>query len=220
MNDSITLESRLSECHQLPGIEMAAALMRLGQDRDLYLDGLRAFADVHQDTPERLRRLCRDPGAEAEALRILAHTLKGEAGNLGITAVQTAASQLDTALRACFAREIAASTEVLADAVARAVQELQISLPSQAAAAREERIAAADRPALAAVLAALEDELSARSLRANDTLDRLDTLLAGPEHRAFLTGLRALMVRLRFEEALQSLRAQAACHGWRWNAES
>ncbi|QXP83198.1 Hpt domain-containing protein [Methylococcus sp. Mc7] len=212
MNDSFTPESHRCGCPQLPGVETASALRRLGQDRELYLDSLRAFADVHQDTPERLRRLGLDP--DAEALRLLAHTLKGEAGNLGITAVRTAAGQLDAALRACSEPEIAASAEMLADAVARSVRELQAGLPPQAAAVAGTRSAAAGAPALAAVLAALEGQLADRSLRANDTLDRLEALLAGPEYRPFLAGLRALMVRLRFAEALQSLRAEAALRVW------
>lgn len=212
MNGSVTPESQLDGCPQLPGVETASALRRLGQDRELYLDSLRAFADVHQDTPERLRRL--GLGPDAEALRLLAHTLKGEAGNLGITAVRTAAGQLDAALRACSEREIAASTEMLADAVARSVRELQAGLPSEAAAVAETPRAAADAPPLGAVLATLESQLADRSLRASDTLDRLEALLAGPEYRPFLAGLRVLMARLRFEEALQSLRAEAALRVW------
>ncbi|UZR30068.1 Hpt domain-containing protein [Methylococcus mesophilus] len=212
MNGSVTPESQLDGYPQLPGVETASALRRLGQDRELYLDSLRAFADVHQDTPERLRRL--GLGPDAEALRLLAHTLKGEAGNLGITAVRTAAGQLDAALRACSEREIAASTEMLADAVARSVRELQAGLPAEAAAVAETPRAAADAPPLGAVLTTLESQLADRSLRASDTLDRLEALLAGPEYRPFLAGLRVLMARLRFEEALQSLRAEAALRVW------
>ncbi|MDD2767086.1 MAG: Hpt domain-containing protein [Methylococcus sp.] len=205
-------------CLQLPGVETASALVRLGQDKALYLASLRAFAEAHQATPERLLGLSRD--AELQALRLLAHALKGEAGNLGISAVESVAGRLDAAIRSQAAGEIGLLAQSLASAVADCVQTLQAHLPADALPISAVACPAPDATTLASALGTLEGHLAERRLEAMDALDRLQDLLAGPEDRDFLAGLRSRMRRLQFGQALELLRQEASRLGWPGTAGS
>lgn len=194
-------------CPLLPGVETASALVRLGQDKALYLASLRAFAEAHQATPERLLGLSRD--AEPQVLRLLAHALKGEAGNLGLSAVESVAGRLDAAIRGQAAGEIGLLAQVLASAVADCVQTLLAHLPAQVLPTPGAASAAPDALTLASAVGALDHHLAERNLEAMDALDRLQDLLSGPEHRDFLAGLRSRMQGLQFGQALEFLRQEA-----------
>jgi CheY-like chemotaxis protein len=63
-----------------------------------YIRLLGIFTQTHANDPAIIAQLL-DAGLQAEAIRA-AHTLKGAAGTLGITAIQRAAAQLEAGLRA------------------------------------------------------------------------------------------------------------------------
>jgi len=79
------------------GLDTADGLMRVAGNKKLYLKLLRQFVASEQDAPSRIReRLASQDRATAERM---AHTVKGVAGNLGAGAVQTAAAELERAVK-------------------------------------------------------------------------------------------------------------------------
>ena len=108
----------------LPGLNVRAALHRLGDDKDIYLSLLQRFSASQADCAERIRAAL-DAGHDADAERI-AHSVRGAAANLGATAVQEAAGVVELALRKgtpdetarlALAARMAALTALLAQAL-------------------------------------------------------------------------------------------------------
>ncbi|MBS0354298.1 MAG: response regulator [Proteobacteria bacterium] len=81
----------------LPGLNVAAALRRVGNDATEYLALLRHFTRSQADCPQRIDTAL-SAGDLATAER-LAHTLRGTAANLGATALQEAAATVENGLR-------------------------------------------------------------------------------------------------------------------------
>ncbi|HEX3134567.1 MAG TPA: response regulator [Planctomycetota bacterium] len=82
----------------LPGIDLVTGLRRVGGNRTLYRKLLTQFATTQADAIAAITTAAKDNNRET-AIR-LAHTLKGVAGNLGATTVQSAAATLEAALTA------------------------------------------------------------------------------------------------------------------------
>jgi len=81
----------------LPGLNVKAALRRVGDDPATYLSLLQRFATSQADCAERIAKALA-AGLPADAERI-AHSVRGAAANLGAGAIQEAASSLEMALR-------------------------------------------------------------------------------------------------------------------------
>jgi HPt (histidine-containing phosphotransfer) domain-containing protein len=78
---------------QIPGLDVAQGLRRVIGSIPLYLSLLRKFVSGQRDVPDQiLQALDRQ---DWEAAEMLAHTLKGVAGNIGATELQTLATELD-----------------------------------------------------------------------------------------------------------------------------
>ncbi len=82
----------------LPGLEAEKGLSLFNGQVSAFLGLLRRFATDHGEDMTRLRE--RRFAGDHETTQRLAHTLKGVAGNLGATAIQKLATELDVALRA------------------------------------------------------------------------------------------------------------------------
>ncbi len=83
--------------HGVPGLGLALGLQRVMGKESLYLDMLRMFVAGQASTPQQIRALLVQ-GDTATAER-LAHTLRGVAGNIGASALQQAATEVELALR-------------------------------------------------------------------------------------------------------------------------
>ena len=81
----------------VPGISVTQALLRLDQNQELYLDLLIKFKHSYAHADRDLKRFIETESAE-EARR-LAHSIKGVAGNIGMTNLTAAAGALETAFR-------------------------------------------------------------------------------------------------------------------------
>ncbi len=81
----------------VPGISVGKALSRLDNNQDLYLDLLVKFKQSYSHADRQLWQLIET--GQAEDARRLAHSIKGVAGNIGMTGVQEAAAGLETAFR-------------------------------------------------------------------------------------------------------------------------
>jgi len=90
-------EPPLTQLAGIPGLDAERGLNLLMGQATQYLHLLGTFVAIHSDDMQRLRTALASE-SEEEARRI-AHTLKGSAGNLGITGVQSLAALLDKAFK-------------------------------------------------------------------------------------------------------------------------
>ncbi len=81
----------------IAGLDMAGALKRVGGNAALYVRLLGQFAGGYADAPNRIAGAL--ASGDKEAAQRLAHTVKGVAGNIGASQVQTAAAALEAAFR-------------------------------------------------------------------------------------------------------------------------
>ncbi|NTV96005.1 MAG: PAS domain S-box protein, partial [Thiobacillus sp.] len=82
---------------RLPGLDPQAGLKRLRGNIDKYVELLSRFAESHAGDMAIL--LERQATGDLEGARLIAHTLKGAAGTLGLTEVRDLATELDLAFR-------------------------------------------------------------------------------------------------------------------------
>lgn len=82
----------------LPGIDVESGLKRVAGNKGLYLKLLRQVAGDAPATREKMTAAVMD--GDAQAVREIAHSLKGAAGNLSIINLQAAAEQLEMAAKA------------------------------------------------------------------------------------------------------------------------
>nr|WP_276598067.1 PAS domain-containing hybrid sensor histidine kinase/response regulator [Roseateles koreensis] len=126
---------RLKLRQVVPSLDLALGLRRVAGNAALYLRLLREFAAHRSQADAEIEAALRiDPVAARRA----AHTLVGLAGNLGATALQLAAADLEAALHddgptaACPTCLLALSTQLRA-----LIRDLQAALPPDAAPAHE-----------------------------------------------------------------------------------
>lgn len=195
----------------LPGVETKAALVRLGQNYNLYLEVLHAFVERHRKTPAIIRQLYNKK--ELLHLRMLAHTLKGEAANLGITAIREAASRLESEISNLGEEAIGRLTNDLAIAVSGSIKDLARHLPARELSPPE---LTDPRPQnLAVVLDKLENQLTNRNLGASETLLRLKALLpTDPELENLFAELHRMTEQLQYDRVLHILRREIALRNW------
>lgn len=80
----------------LPGFDMATGLIRVNKNRTLYRKLLVDFHDRYHNAADELQEMLERQNAEDA--RVLAHSIRGMAGNLGAEVLQTAATEIETAL--------------------------------------------------------------------------------------------------------------------------
>ncbi len=119
----------------IEGIDVKAALLRVGGNRSLYVELLKSFGEGQTDAAQEIAQALQ-AGDRSKAER-LAHTLNGMAGNLGIDAVRAPAAELERCLRA--------------------------GAPQQELEEVKARLAAALRAATTAITSALEQEPVSRT---------------------------------------------------------
>jgi signal transduction histidine kinase/DNA-binding response OmpR family regulator/HPt (histidine-containing phosphotransfer) domain-containing protein len=90
-------DDRMARLAEVPGLDARAGLQSLNLATDTYLHLLRLFADNHVGDAARLRTHLQ-AGEPAEARRI-AHSLKGAAASLALTAIAGTAAAIEAALR-------------------------------------------------------------------------------------------------------------------------
>lgn len=92
-DDSVQFESQPA-MEEFDGVDVQQGLSHLMGNQELFEKMLRKFADQQSDFVEEINR--KITGGEWEEVRRMAHTLKGLAGTLGMTNLQSLSSQLET----------------------------------------------------------------------------------------------------------------------------
>ena len=198
-----------------PGIDLAVALRRLGGNRRLYRKLLNDFSREYESFISRLRTALGE--GDLDAAQRHTHTLKGVAGNIAATLVQSEASRLDAALR----NGDLALVETIIPSLTQALEQLFVASQAFADRVEEEALAALPvagsgsqspvRPlaatALAATLGELDVLLERRSFEARRVLDVVQEQMTGSASRESFLALRACVERLDFKGARELLAA-------------
>jgi two-component system sensor histidine kinase/response regulator len=190
----------------VPGLDFAAGLRRVLGRRDVYLSLLRTFTAGRARLPVEIRTALAE-GRMADARRA-AHSLKGEAGTIGASALQRQAGELEGAIRdTAGAAEVERLLSPVESTLGPLVAALLRILPPP-----EEPPPAAmevDPAALRVKVAGLERLLAEDNVEAIKAFDEADALFSAAFGER--TGeIRKLVKGYRFEEALRALREAAA----------
>ncbi len=156
----------------IAGLDTVQGLNTLNGNAAAYVRLLRRYAANHADDMARLR--ARLAAGEREEARRIAHTLKGASGNLGATAAQRLATELDAAFKAGReAAQLESPVGELEGELHRLAAAIRAALPEPADAAS----VAVDRAAVRQVLDQLAPLLAASSMQANDLFEQNAALL-------------------------------------------
>jgi CheY-like chemotaxis protein/HPt (histidine-containing phosphotransfer) domain-containing protein len=192
----------------IPGLDVALGLKRVVGKQSLYLSMLRKFVAGQKSAPDQITAAL-DAEDWGTAERV-AHTLKGTAGNIGATELQTEAGKLEAALR---------------DKQARATVDDLLSVPAQLLA---ELIAALETalppvPGSAPVTAAELEQLKPLATQLHNLVanDDPEATTVWSEHAALFKAafpdhwqkIETCLRSFDFEEALELVRAAARARG-------
>lgn len=112
----------------IAGLDTADGLRRVLGNEELYLSLLAQFADGQKDAPARIRGALER--GEAKAASIIAHTLKGVAGNIGATDIYALAAGLEREINDGRPREsIESSLEAICAPLEKLVKALENVTP-------------------------------------------------------------------------------------------
>jgi HPt (histidine-containing phosphotransfer) domain-containing protein len=189
---------------EISGVNIADGLKRVAGNRRLYRDLLRQFAAKEGDAAAQISN-----ALESRDLKLaerIAHTVKGVAGNIGITEVQSVAQKLEKALR-----DGEGTVSVLlvefGSVVGKQVQAIEKALfasepvlpPTQAQTAPFNAEAAVDS------IARLRKLLEANDGDAEESFRSLEQAVAGAVEKSQLDGLIASINDFDFDAALVKL---------------
>jgi two-component system, sensor histidine kinase and response regulator len=184
-----------------PGIDVEAALARIGGNKSLYRKLLIEFGKKYSTVTEEIKNLIgRNDFAAAERA---AHTLNGIAGNLSVTVIQEAAQDMETALA-----NKTGDYQHLLSSLDQALQPVlkYIKCWEQI---REEKCLRKDIPVELAVVSPILQEM-ARNLRkfdadAENSLEKLKSYVGSSWFREDIEQLDGYIAVFDFENALKIL---------------
>jgi len=196
---------------QIPGLDVGQGLRRVIGSIPLYLSLLRKFVSGQRDVPDQILQALDQ--RDWERAEILAHTLKGVAGNIGATGLQQLATELDALVSE------RADPDAALELTGRLKSQLTVvvqGIESQLSPAAPAAPAAAPAPAVDEAARQQARQLRQRleALLADDDPDAADLLAQhgdlfkrelGSAYRALEAGIRGF----DFPAALQALRGAA-----------
>ncbi|MCW2284067.1 PAS domain S-box-containing protein [Rhodoblastus acidophilus] len=183
-----------------PGLDVAAGVRRLAGDVEAYKRLARRFAELHDGDVGRIR-VCLDTG-DFDGARLIAHTLRGAAGNIGAGDLAEAAFRLESALQRRAEAEI--------EGFARAVEALFVGaaaflLSFAAPGAASGADGASDARAVKRALDDLEAALAMSDFRARAIVTASDAALRAALAESYDPLMRQI-AEYRFPQALETLR--------------
>jgi CheY-like chemotaxis protein len=187
---------------ELPGIDTAAGISRMGGNIGSYRKLLRKFVDNQADAIDGIRAAFADGDVEL-AVR-LAHTLKGVGGSIGADTLQAAASRLEAALKKAPG---ALPPQLISQAEAELIKILDVirsGCPEDTAEPEggDGEIPEDFSEQLQAVLAKLEEYDS----DAGDLLDSIAAGVRGTPASASLDALKKTVGQYDFENAVEQIK--------------
>jgi polar amino acid transport system substrate-binding protein len=197
-------ENRLGD---VPGISVHQALSRLDKNETLYLALLEKFKQNYAHADRDLNALI-EKGQDEDARR-LAHSIKGVAGNIGITDLQATAANLETAFRDKASSKYATLMTQFSQALPHAlssVDQLQLTRSVDKEAALPEDLKIKSETELTLMLGDLAPFVKKREAKpAKDRIKKI-TALAWPKHiESDIAELSRLISRYQFKPAAELL---------------
>jgi len=188
---------------EIAGINLADGLKRVAGNKRLYRSLLVQFAAKQGDAPVQISAALES--GDLKLAERIAHTVKGVAGNIAITEVQSAAQKLEKAVReghdsvSSLLHEFATLLRTQVHAIEEALRE---SAPARPA---EVRASPFNREAASGAIARLKTLLQASDGDAEEAFRSLHDAVAGAVEQPHLDALSALINDFDFEAALVKL---------------
>ncbi len=188
---------------EIAGVNLADGLKRVAGNRRLYRDLLRQFAEKQGDAAAQISTAL-ESGDKSLAERI-AHTVKGVAGNIGITEVQSAAQKLEKAIREgqdsvpALLGEFASRMKTHVNAIEHALRDTATAQPEEASPAPFSEATAV------AAIGRLRTLLQASDGDAEEAFRSLQAAVAGAVEKPQLDALNSSINDFDFEAALVKL---------------
>lgn len=194
--DGLLLEKSLT------GVDLADGMARVCGNRDRYVELLTSFAHRNRETGQEIETLILS--GNFDLARTKAHTVKGMAGNLGITALYRAAENLEKAaaetdVPSGLIREFAAAL----DGILRQVDTLEAGLRIL----DEERVEPPGADALKHILDRIDQGLSRDYVLALNQAEILKSSMAGSPWESDVHTLYDMVVEFEEEKARTCLKA-------------
>jgi len=195
----------IPEIPEIPGIDLAGALSRVAGNKKLYLSLLRKFVAGQENAAAQIQAaIDQEDLALAERL---AHTTKGVAGNIGITELQAAAGELESALRHKAAPERVRETlAIMGQALNEALTRIRQALPALQPAAQSGAVAQAiDPEVLRPLMARLARLIEENDGESADCLESIRAKLGAQPAGGALAELESSLAAYDFDQAMTSL---------------
>ncbi len=187
----------------IPGVDMGAGLARVSGNKALYRDLLLQLRSDYVDYAGEMALALE--GGDGDKARLMAHTLKGIAGTLGVSALQGRAAAVETALRNDAPPEVFPALlkelEVELASVVRALQVL--GEPSEKGAVRHPGAGEGGEDVLLDALKRMEPHLRARKpKRCSEVLEEVAARTWSPPIEAKLKEIVRLIASYKFKDAI------------------
>ena len=188
---------------QIQGVKVADGLNRVAGNRRLYRDLLGQFATKQGDAAAQISTAIES--GDLKLAERIAHTVKGVAGNLGITEVQSVAQRLEKALRdgegtvSAVLGEFAGAMGAQVQAIEKALRDSAIAPPESV------RSSPLDEQATTAAIDRLRSLLEASDGDAEESFRSLQDAVEGVVEKPYLDGLSASINDFDFDAALVKL---------------
>lgn len=193
----------LERLRLVEGVDIASAITRMGGDRDLYLRLIQGFASRADSLVEQLNTL---PLTDLPAL---AHKVKGECANLGLSLMASSCADLETAMKQRPEQRPAESISLLGNYLrafsAQMVQTVLVA-PRISDGARTENLADEDWEEVVTLLDQLPALLKEQRMQALKHSDRLQEILKGTRWQMQYLLVHSHVSQLQFAAASGALR--------------
>ena len=188
---------------EIAGINLAEGLNRVAGNRGLYRDLLKQFAAKQGDAAAQISAALEN--LDSELAERIAHTVKGVAGNLAITEVQSAAQKVEKAIRDG-QDSVKGPLDIFATLLRAQVDAIEQALQGSASVQVEEVVSAPfDGEAASAAIARLKSLLHADDGNSEEAFRNLRDAVAGVVDKPLLDDLSASIGDFDFEAALAKL---------------
>jgi HPt (histidine-containing phosphotransfer) domain-containing protein len=187
---------------EIDSVDLAAGLQRVNGNKQLYRDLLMQFAAGQSGVESQIIAALHD--GDDSLVEQIAHTVKGVAGNIGVTNVFTAAAKLESAAREKVPA-VAALVEEFTLVLCRQIHAIRWALRDVAPEKEAQAKGAHDPRAISAAIVQLRACLESSDVEALEAFAALELALAGNCDRLRLNALRASVDEFDFEAALSRL---------------
>lgn len=196
-------DEALERLRLVEGVDIASAITRMGGDRDLYLRLIQGFASRADSLVEQLNTL---PLTDLPAL---AHKVKGECANLGLSLMASSCADLETAMKQRPEQRPAEAISLLCNYLrafsAQMVQTVPVA-PRISDGARTENLADEDLEEVLTLLDQLPALLKEQRMQALKHSDRLQEILKGTRWQMPYLLVHSHVSQLQFAAASGALR--------------